>query len=86
MHKHNLGKSLELMTIKDELSEYITEADYRIISQLGYNLLEKEWDVESIKEDLGSAEIEALLDEVENADYERLIYIYNALKEQGFIK
>lgn len=86
MHRHNIGKSLELMGIKDELSEYITEADYKIISQLGYNLLEKEWNPEELKENLGTDAIEALLDEVENADYDRLVQIHTALKKQGFIK
>lgn len=86
MNRPNLGKTLELMEIKDELSEYISEADYRILSQLGYNLLEKEWNPEDLKETLGSNAIEALLDEVEHADYDRLIQIHTALKEQGFIK
>jgi len=86
MYKTNLGKTIELIEIKDELSEYIAEADYKIISQLGYNLLEKEWDPSELQENLGSSSIEALLDEVENADYDRLVEIHTALKEQGFIK
>jgi hypothetical protein len=80
------GKTVDLILIKAEMARYISTADARILSQLGYVLLDREISEDSIQDDLGSEVIESLLDEIESAGYERLKEIHTALKEQGIIK
>jgi len=80
------GKTVDLILIKAEMAKYIPPADSRVLSQLGYVLLDREISEDSIHDDIGSGVIESLLDEIEFASYERLKEIHTALKEQGIIK
>jgi len=86
MFNQNTGRAVDLIFNKNEVSKYIPTADARILSQLGYLMLNKEIPKESIEENMGSDVIEALLDEIEFASYDRLKEIHTALKTQGLIK
>ena len=82
----NTGRLVEYIIIQEEVKKYIPGADYRILSQLGYLMLNKEIPTSEIETDLGSGIIESLLDEIEYASYDRLKEIHGALKSQGLIK
>lgn len=83
---HNLGREVDYIVIKGELQKYIPEADYQILSQLGYLMLGREMSEEDVQSTLGSDTIESLLEEIEYASYDRLKEIHSALKTQGIIK
>lgn len=82
----NLGREIDHSFIKGELELYIPEADYRILSQLGYLMLGREIPVETVEATLGSDIIENLLREIEHVSYEELKRIHTILKHQGLIK
>ena len=44
-----------------------------------------EWTEEEIESDLGSTAIEALLDEIENADHSKIVTVVKTLRDQGAI-
>jgi hypothetical protein len=84
----NQGRSLKLVKIKEELSSFVERSsdDPFIISGLGWTMLERDWTQDELEEDLGTSAIEALLDEIENAGYEKLLETYEMLKSQELIK
>ena len=84
----NQGRSLKLVKIKEELSSFVERSsdDPFIISGLGWSMLERDWPQDELEEDLGTSAIEALLDEIENAGYEKLLETYEMLKSQELIK
>jgi hypothetical protein len=84
----NQGRSLKLVKIKEELSSFVERSsdDPFIISGLGWAMLERDWTQDELEEDLGTSAIEALLDEIENGDYEKLSETYEMLKSQELIK
>lgn len=84
----NQGRSLKLVKIKEELSSFVERSsdDPFIISGLGWSMLERDWTQDELEEDLGTSAIEALLDEIENAGYEKLLETYEMLKSQELIK
>jgi len=82
----NLGREVDYIVIKGELQKYIPEADYKILSQLGYLMLGRDLHEEEVQSTLGSDVIESLLEEIEYASYDRLKEIHSALKSQGIIK
>ena len=84
----NQGRSLKLVKIKEELSSFVERSsdDPFIISGLGWSMLERDWTQDELEEDLGTSAIEALLDEIENAGYAKLLETYEMLKSQELIK
>jgi hypothetical protein len=84
----NQGRSLKLVKIKEELSSFVERSsdDPFIISGLGWTMLERDWTQDELEEDLGTSAIEALLDEIENAGYAKLLETYEMLKSQELIK
>ena len=84
----NQGRSLKLVKIKEELSSFVERSsdDPFIISGLGWTMLERDWTQDELEEDLGTSAIEALLDEIENAGYAKLLETYDMLKSQELIK
>ena len=74
------------MHMRSEISNYIEVSDLRILKNLGYNILGREWEIETLEEDLGSSAIESLLDGVKNIEYSKLKRVYTALKSNGAIK
>ncbi len=82
----NQSKMVASVTMKNELSKYIDNADIKTLSSLGYFILEKDWTPKELEKDLGSNAIERLLDEIETAEYSRLKEIYSVLKAQNLLK
>lgn len=86
VNKKNIGRLVDYDILKKELSKYIPEADYSILSRLGYFMLNKETSEEDLEMDMGSSIIESLLDEIENSDYEKVKTLHGLLKSQGVLK
>ena len=82
----NQTRDLQIMHMRSEISNYIEISDLRILKNLGYNILGREWGIETLEEDLGSSAIESLLEGVKNIEYSKLKRVYTVLKSNGAIK
>jgi hypothetical protein len=74
---------VESISLRTRLSILVEDAETPDLIALGNLILNKEWREEDIEMDLGSTAIEALLDELENADHHKVDSIYKNLVEQG---
>jgi hypothetical protein len=79
----NQTKMVESISLRTRLSILIEDAETPDLIALGNLMLNKDWDEKDIEMDLGSTAIEALLDEIENADHQKVDSIYKSLVEQG---
>lgn len=68
----NLTRALQLRTARRELTEYIETGDLALLKALGFIMLEQDWAITDLEADLGSEAIERLLQEAQDADYEKL--------------
>lgn len=84
----NQGRALKLRTIKNELTSFVEVSvdDPSTICGLGWTLLQKEWSPDELEKDIATSAIEALLDEIENGDYEKLSETYEILRSQELVK
>ena len=84
----NQGRALKLRTIKRELTSFVEDSvnNPSTLCGLGLVMLEKEWSPEDLEADIATSAIEALLDEIENGDYEKLSETYEILKSQELVK
>jgi hypothetical protein len=84
----NQGRALKLRTIKSELTSFVEGSvnNPSTLCGLGLVMLEKEWSPEDLEADIATSAIEALLDEIENGDYEKLSETYEILKSQELVK
>lgn len=81
----NQGKMVEGFNMRSELVELVESSGCDELSSLGAIILDKHWDSEELEMDLGSAAMEALLDEIENADHQKIQSIHSKLKEEEVI-
>ena len=81
----NQSQMLEGLKLRQGLSQIVEDAEVIDLKALGYLMLQKEWSEEEIQSDLGSGAIEALLDEIENADHSKIITVVKTLRDQGAI-
>lgn len=81
----NQSQMLEGTKLRRGLSDIVEDAEAMDLKALGYLMLQKEWCEEEIQFDLGSGAIEALLDEIENADHSKIIAVTKILRDQGAI-
>jgi hypothetical protein len=58
--------------MREELQTRIEGGDLDLLRALGYIMLEKDWSLEDLEVDLGSEAIEALLEDLNSADYEKM--------------
>lgn len=84
----NQGRALKLRIIKSELTSFVEDSvnNPSTLCGLGLVMLEKEWSPEDLEADIATSAIEALLDEIENGDYEKLSETYEILKSQELVK
>lgn len=66
---------VEGLKLRQSLSNIVEDAEVIDLKALGYLMLQKEWTEEEIESDLGSVAIEALLDEIENADHSKIVTV-----------
>ena len=78
----NQGKMVEGFRMRTELSQLVESSGCHELCSLGIILLDKHWEPEELEMDLGSRAIEALLDEIENADHNKIATIHGKLKEE----
>lgn len=78
----NQGKMVEGFKMRTELSQLVESSSCEDLSTLGAMILDKHWEPEDLEHDLGSAVMEALLDEIENADHQKISAIHSRLKEE----
>ncbi len=81
----NQSQMLEGLKLRQSLSNIVEDAEVVDLKALGYLMLQKEWTEEEIESDLGSTAIEALLDEIENADHSKIVTVVKTLRDQGAI-
>lgn len=81
----NQGKMVEGFNMRTEISELIESSGPEDLSSLGAMILGKQWSAEEVECDLGSAAMEALLDEIENADHYKISAIHGKLKEEEIL-
>jgi hypothetical protein len=79
----NQTKMVESISLRTRLSILVEDAETSDLIALGNLILNREWSEDDIEMDLGSTAIEALLDELENADHHKVDSIYKNLVEQG---
>lgn len=79
----NQTKMVETISLRTKLSILIEDAETPDLIALGNLILNKDWGEEDVEMDLGSNAIESLLDEIENADHNKVDSIYRNLVEQG---
>jgi hypothetical protein len=79
----NQTKMVESISLRTRLSILVEDAETLDLIALGNLILNREWSEDDIEIDLGSTAIEALLDELENADHHKVDSIYKNLVEQG---
>ena len=80
---NNQTKMVETISLRTRLSILIEDAETLDLIALGNLILNKDWGKEDVEMDLGSTAIESLLDEIENADHNKVDSIYRNLVEQG---
>ena len=78
----NQGKMVEGFRMRTELSQLVESSGCEELSSLGVILLDKYWTPSDLEMDLGSSAMEALLDEIENADHNKIASIHGKLKEE----
>ena len=78
----NQGKMVEGFRMRTELSQLVESSGCEELSSLGVILLDKYWTSSDLEMDLGSSAMEALLDEIENADHNKIASIHGKLKEE----
>jgi hypothetical protein len=78
----NQGKMVEGFRMRAELSQLVESSGCEELSSLGVILLDKYWTPSDLEMDLGSSAMEALLDEIENADHNKIASIHGKLKEE----
>jgi len=81
----NQGKMVDSLKMRREMSSLVETFGPHELVSMGIILLDRSWVAEQLEEDLGSSAMEALLDEIENADHHKLESVYNKLKEEGVI-
>jgi hypothetical protein len=81
----NQSQMVEGLKLRQGLSNIVEDAEVIDLKALGYLMLQKEWTEEEIESDLGSVAIEALLDEIENADHSKIVTVVKTLRDQGAI-
>jgi hypothetical protein len=81
----NQGKMVEGFRMRTELCRLVESCGVEELSSLGVILLDKYWSPSDLDIDLGSGAMEALLDEIENADHLKIEGVYNKLKEDEAI-
>lgn len=81
----NQSQMLEGRKLRKSLGEIVENSETPDLKALGYLMLQKEWREEDIDADLGSSAIEALLDEIENADHTKIVTVVKTLRDQGAI-
>jgi hypothetical protein len=81
----NQGKMVEGFNMRTEISELIESSGPEGLSSLGAMILGKQWEPEDLERDLGSSAMEALLDEIENADHHKIAAIHGVLREEEVI-
>jgi hypothetical protein len=81
----NQSQMVEGLKLRQSLSNIVEDAEVIDLKALGYLMLQKEWTEEEIESDLGSVAIEALLDEIENADHSKIVTVAKTLRDQGAI-
>jgi len=78
----NQGKMVEGFRMRTELSQLVESSGCEELSSLGVILLDKYWTPSDLEMDLGSSAMEDLLDEIENADHNKIASIHGKLKEE----
>jgi hypothetical protein len=81
----NQGKMVESLNMRREMSGLVESFGPHELVSMGIILLDRSWVAEQLEQDLGSSAIEALLDEIENADHYKVESVYKKLKEEGVI-
>jgi len=76
---------LEGMRLRKSLARLVEDSEVEDLKALGFMMLHKEWSNDDIENDLGSNAIEALLDEIENADHTKIVSVVKTLRDQGAI-
>jgi hypothetical protein len=81
----NQGKMVDSLKMRREMSDLVESFGPHELVSMGIILLDRSWVAEQLEQDLGSSAIEALLDEIENADHYKVESVYKKLKEEGVI-
>ncbi len=81
----NQGKMVDSLKMRREMSSLVESFGPHELVSMGIILLDRSWVAEQLEQDLGSSAMEALLDEIENADHHKVESVYNKLKEEGVI-
>jgi len=81
----NQTQMMEGMRLRKSLARLVEDSEVQDLKALGFMMLHKDWSEEEIEEDLGSNAIEALLDEIENADHTKIVSVVKVLRDQGAI-
>jgi hypothetical protein len=79
----NQTAMLKDMNLRSRLSLLIEDASADQLKALGFIILHQSWDQKEIEYNLGSREIEELLDCIENADHQKLHEVKECLEKQG---
>ena len=81
----NQGKMVDSLKMRREMRGLVETFGPHELVSMGIILLDKSWVAEQLEQDLCSSAMEALLDEIENADHHKVESVYNKLKEEGVI-
>ena len=81
----NQGKMVEGFRMRTELSQLVESSGFDELGSLGVILLDKYWEPSDLEMDMGSSAMEALLDEIENADHNKIASIHGKLKEEEIL-
>jgi hypothetical protein len=81
----NQGKMVDSLKMRREMSSLVETFGPHELVSMGIILLDRSWVAEQLEHDLCSSAMEALLDEIENADHYKVESVYNKLKEEGVI-
>jgi hypothetical protein len=79
------GKMVEGFRMRTELSQLVESSGFDELGSLGVILLDKYWEPSDLEMDMGSSAMEALLDEIENADHNKIASIHGKLKEEEIL-
>ena len=76
---------VEGFRMRTELSQLVESSGFDELGSLGVILLDKYWEPSDLEMDMGSSAMEALLDEIENADHNKIASIHGKLKEEEIL-